>query len=93
MYANPDPAPIAWLKRAWFGGQEVRLSGREFGVLEFLARNAGGYYDRSQLLEHVWSGEASIDPRTVDTYIRYLRRKLGDDTIETVRNLGYRFRG
>lgn len=82
-----------WLKRAWFDEAEVRLSGREVAVLEFLARNADGYHDRTQLVEHVWPGDASIDPRTVDTYIRYLRRKLGDDAIETVRNLGYRFRG
>lgn len=80
-------------KRAWFAGEEIRLSGREFSVLEFLAFNAGGYYTRDALLEHVWPGDTSVDPRTVDTYIRYLRRKLGDDAIETVRNLGYRFRG
>jgi two-component system, OmpR family, response regulator len=62
-------------------------------LLEFLALHAGGFYSREALLEHVWPGEASIDPRTVDTYILYLRRKLATDAIETVRNLGYTFRG
>lgn len=71
----------------------VSLSGREYALLEFFALHAEGYYKREELMEHVWSGEASIDPRTVDTYIRYLRRKLGDDAIETVRGLGYRFSG
>lgn len=80
-------------KRAWWQAQEVALSGREYVLLEFLALHAGGYYPREVLLEHVWPGAANIDPRTVDTYIRYLRRKLGDDAVETVRNLGYRFRG
>lgn len=80
-------------RRAWWQGEEVALSGREYALLEFLALHAGGYYPREALLEHVWPGEASIDPRTVDTYIRYLRRKLADDAVETVRNLGYRFRG
>ena len=80
-------------KRAWFAGDEVHLSGREYTVLEFLALNAGAHFSRDALLEHVWPGDSSIDPRTVDTYIRYLRRKLGDDAILTVRNLGYRFRG
>lgn len=80
-------------RRAWFAGQEVGLSGREHALLEFLALHAEGYYPRERLLEHVWPGEASIDPRTVDTYIRYLRRKLGDDAIQTVRGLGYRFLG
>lgn len=80
-------------RRVWWQDEEVALSGREYALLEFLALHAGGYYPREALLEHVWPGEASIDPRTVDTYIRYLRRKLGDDAVGTVRNLGYRFRG
>lgn len=80
-------------RRVWFAGQEVSLSGREYALLEFLAPHSEGYYPRERLLEHVWPGEASIDPRTVDTYIRYLRRKLGDDAIQTVRGLGYRFLG
>ena len=80
-------------RRAWWNGEELKLTGREYALLEFLALNAGGYYPREALLEHVWPGEASIDPRTVDTYIRYLRRKLGDEAIQTVRGLGYTFRG
>jgi DNA-binding response OmpR family regulator len=80
-------------KRVWWQDAEVELSGREFALLEFLALHANGFYTRERLLEHVWSGEASIDPRTVDTYILYLRRKLSSDAIQTVRNLGYTFRG
>jgi DNA-binding response OmpR family regulator len=80
-------------KRVWWQDAEVELSGREFALLEFLALHANGFYTRERLLEHVWSGEASIDPRTVDTYILYLRRKLSSDAIQTVRNLGYSFRG
>ncbi len=80
-------------QRVYWQNKEVMLSGREYALLEFFALNDGGYYKREKLLEHVWSGELSIDPRTVDTYIRYLRRKLGDDAIETVRGLGYSFKG
>lgn len=80
-------------KQVWWQSSEVELSGREYSLLEFLALHSGGFYTRESLLEHVWSGEASIDPRTVDTYILYLRRKLSNDAIETVRNLGYTFRG
>jgi two-component system, OmpR family, response regulator len=80
-------------KQVWWQEVELELSGREYGLLEFLALHAGGFYSRESLLEHVWSGEASIDSRTVDTYILYLRRKLSTDAIETVRNLGYTFRG
>ncbi len=80
-------------RRAWWQGEGLKLTGREYALLEFLALHAGGYYPREALLEHVWPGESSVDPRTVDTYIRYLRRKLGDTAIETVRGLGYTFRG
>jgi len=71
----------------------LSLSAREFSLLEFFALNAGGFYTRDKLLEHVWAGEDSINPRTVDTYILYLRRKLGNDAIKTSRGLGYSFSG
>lgn len=81
------------LRRAWWAGRPLQLSGREYALLEFLALHPEGYFPREVLMEKVWPGEASIDPRTVDTYIRYLRRKLAPEAIETVRNLGYRFLG
>lgn len=81
------------LKRAWWNGRSVHLSGREYALLEFMALHAEGYFSREALMEKVWPGEAAIDPRTVDTYVRYLRRKLSPEAIETVRNLGYRFLG
>ncbi|GLV48448.1 DNA-binding response regulator [Thermus sp. LT1-2-5] len=78
---------------AFFRGQEVPLSAREFAVLEALALKGEGFATREELLEKVWNGEESVDPRTVDTYIKYLRRKLDPEAIETVRGLGYRLRG
>ena len=80
-------------RRAWFGGDELHLSGTEYALLEFLVLHPEGYFNRDELLEHAWPGETSVDPRTVDTYIRYLRRKLSDDAIETRRGLGYRLLG
>jgi two-component system OmpR family response regulator/two-component system response regulator QseB len=80
-------------KRAFWEGAEVSLSGLEFTLLEFLALHRERFYSREALLEHVWSGEKSVDARTVDTYIHYLRRKLSAQAIETMRGLGYRFRG
>lgn len=80
-------------RRAWFAGSELHLSGTEYALLSFLALHPEGYFTRERLLEHAWSGDASIDPRTVDTHIRYLRRKLNDDAIETRRGSGYRLRG
>ena len=82
-----------WQKRVWFKGEELRLSGTEYALLEFLVLHPGGYFTRDELLERVWPGDTHVDSRTVDTYIRYLRRKLADSAIETRRGLGYRFRG
>ena len=80
-------------KTAIWECKELSLSAREFSLLEFFALNPGGFYTREKLLEHVWAGEESINPRTVDTYILYLRRKLGNDAIKTTRGLGYSFSG
>ncbi len=80
-------------RRVWFSDLELHLSATEYALLTFLALHPEGYFSREELLEHVWDGDTSIDSRTVDTYILYLRRKLSDDVIETRRGLGYRFRG
>jgi len=80
-------------RRAFWQGEEVRLSAREYALLEALVLRGEGYSSREYLLEKVWNGEASVDPRTVDTYVKYLRRKLASEAIETTRGLGYRFLG
>ena len=75
-------------------GEEVRLTSREFQLLEVLLRNAGRVVTRSMLLEAVW--DYRFDPQTniVDQHVSRLRQKLGDEgaaaIIETVRGVGYR---
>lgn len=54
--------------------------------------NLGQVLSREQLLSHVWGYDFDPDSNVVEVYIRYLRRKLGHDTIETVRGMGYRLR-
>ncbi|RIH86256.1 Transcriptional regulatory protein QseB [Meiothermus luteus] len=78
---------------AFWKGKEVALTAREFALLEALVLKGEGFSSREELLEKVWNGEESVDPRTVDTYIKYLRRKLAPEAIESARGLGYRFRG
>ena len=72
-------------------GERIALSTREFHLLEHLMRHAGDVCRREELLASVWG--YTFDPGTnvVDVYIRRLRGKLGDDFIETVRNVGYCF--
>lgn len=83
-------------RRVLAAGREVRLTTREFQILEVLLRNSGRVVTRSMLLEAVW--DYRFDPQTniVDQHVSRLRQKLGDETagaaIETVRGIGYRVR-
>jgi two-component system, OmpR family, copper resistance phosphate regulon response regulator CusR len=77
-------------RRAAVGGRAVDLSAREFALLEALMRHPGQVLTRQQLLSHVWGYDFDPGSNVVDVYVRYLRRKLGADTIETVRGVGYR---
>lgn len=73
--------------------RSVRLSAREFAVLEFLARHAGEVVSRSRVIEHVWDRNFEGASNIVDVYVGYLRRKLerpfGRPLIRTVRGAGY----
>ncbi|QWF83139.1 response regulator transcription factor [Amycolatopsis sp. CA-230715] len=77
-------------RRASVGGAEVDLTAREFALLETLIRNRGHVLSREQLLNSVWGFDFDPGSNVVDVYIRYLRRKVGADRIETVRGMGYR---
>lgn len=71
-------------------GVEHELTTREYGILEYLMRHQGQVISREQLLSEVWSFDHDPESNVVDVYIRYLRQKLGDDVIQTVRGVGYR---
>lgn len=77
-------------RRARVGHREVELSAREFALAEVFFRNAGRVLSREQLLSLVWGYDRDPGSNVVDVYVGYLRRKLGDDVIETVRGMGYR---
>ena len=74
------------------GDGPIKLPDREFALLERLIKSNGEACTREQLLNDVWG--LAFDPGTnvVDVAIRRLRARLGSDWIETVRNVGYRFR-
>lgn len=76
-------------------GEDVQLTATEFKLFSELVRNPGKVQTRDQLLERVWAYQYEGYARTVDTHIRRLRQKLGpySDWIETVRGVGYRFKG
>jgi len=79
-------------RRATAGDHSVELTAREFTLAETFLRHPDQVLSREQLLSHVWGYDFDPASNVVDVYIRYLRRKLGDGVIETVRGMGYRLR-
>lgn len=76
-------------------GNEIKLTLREFDLLEYLMRKPGIVFSREALLQSVWGWDFDGGSRTVDVHVQTLRQKLGDHAscIETVRGMGYRFAG
>ncbi len=74
-------------------GEPVRLSAREFSLLECLLRHPGQLLSRDQLIAAAWPFGVTITPNTVDAYVHLLRTKLGPGAgslIQTERGIGYR---
>ena len=71
-------------------GIEHDLTARESTMLEFFLRHTGQVISREQLPSRVWGLGHDPASNVVDVYIRYLRQKLGNDLIHTVRGMGYR---
>lgn len=77
------------------GDKVVMLTFKEYELLKFLAHNHGRVFTREALLNKVWGYDYYGGDRTVDVHIRRLRSKIEDSShtfIETVRNIGYRFK-
>jgi two component transcriptional regulator, winged helix family len=71
----------------------IKLSGREYSVLEYLIRNKGKILPRERIENHIWNYEYEGGTNVIDVYIRYLRKKIDDSytpkLIHTIRGLGY----
>ncbi len=73
--------------------KELDLTPKEFDMLLYFMRNKGIALSREKILNHVWGYDYFGDLRTVDTHIKRLRKKVGDEVIETVRGFGYKLGG
>ncbi len=75
-------------------GQEISLTSKEFGLLEYLLRNQNRPLSKDTIISHVWDYDADILPNTVEVYIKYLRNKVdtpfNTPLIHTVRGFGYK---
>jgi DNA-binding response OmpR family regulator len=79
-------------RRVHVAGRDIELTAREFVLAETFFRHPGQVLSREQLLSHVWGYDYDPGSNILDVYVGYLRRKLGSETIETVRGAGYRLR-
>lgn len=72
-------------------GQEVHLTGLEYGMLDYLSSHANRLCSRQELLDHVWGPRFLYDPGTIDVHLNALRRKMGwsiNRPVETIRGVG-----
>jgi two-component system copper resistance phosphate regulon response regulator CusR len=77
-------------RRLTVGDRSVELTAREFALAETFFRHPGQVLSREQLLSHVWGYDYDPGSNVVDVYVGYLRKKMGDSRITTVRGMGYR---
>lgn len=80
-------------RQVWRGGKEIRLSSKEFMVLEYFMRNPGIVLSRNQIEQSAWDFDFEGGSNVVDVYIRYLRKKIDEGyerkLLHTVRGAGY----
>lgn len=82
-------------RRVTRGGTEIKLSGKEYAILEYLLRNKGRILSKNSIISHVWDFDADVLPNNVEVFIAYLRSKVDKPfpksrkLIETVRGFGY----
>ena len=77
-------------RRLLVDGRTVELTAREFALAEMFFRHPGQVLSREQLLSNVWGYDYDPGSNVVEVYVRYLRQKLGEARITTVRGMGYR---
>ncbi|GGG63360.1 response regulator transcription factor [Epilithonimonas arachidiradicis] len=72
------------------GKEEFLLPKKEFDLLYLLASNTEKVFKREEILEKVWGNDVIVGERTIDVHIRRLREKLGINTIQTLKGIGYK---
>lgn len=81
-------------KKVTRASQEINLTAKEYGVLEYLMRNKGKVLSKEQIISHVWYFDADVLPNNVELFIMFLRRKIDkpfkSKLIHTVSGFGYK---
>lgn len=71
--------------------EEITLPRKEFELLSLLTSNPGKVFKREEILDTIWGIDVVVGGRTIDVHIRKLREKLGDDSISTIKGVGYKY--
>lgn len=71
--------------------EEFTLPRKEFELLYLLASQPGRVFSREDILEKVWGNDVVVGGRTIDVHIRKLREKIGEDSFQTIKGVGYKF--
>ena len=96
--ASGAPAPVLHVgalaldpaaREARWHGAPVELSAKEFAVLHILLLNTGKVLSRAQIEQQLYAWGEEVESNAVEVHIHHLRRKLGPDTIRTIRGVGY----
>jgi DNA-binding response OmpR family regulator len=78
------------------GRRDVKLTGKEYSLVEYFMRNPNIVITRRMLEDHIWNFSMESESNLIDVYIRRLRRKIDegkeDSLIETIRGVGYRLK-
>lgn len=72
-------------------GEELNLPRKEFQLLKLLMSKPGNVFTREHILSDIWGQDIVVGNRTIDVHIRKLREKLGDEYIQTIKGVGYKF--
>ena len=72
-------------------GEELVLPKKEFELLTLLINKPGKVFSRDEIFNTIWGEDIIVGDRTIDVHIRKLREKIGDDRIETVKGVGYKY--
>jgi two-component system, OmpR family, copper resistance phosphate regulon response regulator CusR len=79
-------------RRLLVDGTSIELTAREFALAEMFFRHPGHVLSREQLLSNVWGYDYDPGSNVVDVYVGYLRKKIGEERIATVRGMGYQLK-
>lgn len=71
--------------------EPITLPRKEFELLALLTSKPGKVFTREDILSRVWGSDIVVGDRTIDVHIRKIREKLGDDSIKTIKGIGYKF--